>query len=311
MPPKARVNQRVFRSICWTLNREEPPVISTELTIRGTLQPTVDYYVYQKELAPTTFHVHWQGYLELNRQLTMTTIKQEVFHDDTVHIEKRRGTQKQAVDYCKDPRKRAPDADGFVEWGRPKLQGTQVGFQGVMDALKAGTTLHEINTQFPHIVASCQAWLLRTVAGFQEDEARKFRLSLRTYVFWGPTGTGKSRRVYHMHNANDIYVVTEPRPGAQMWFDGYIGQPVILLDDFYGSGISLEMMLRLLDIYPLQLQVKGGSTWALWTTVYITSNLEPKWWWVGQNHAESKWEALFRRLHYVVNIPTFEPELFT
>lgn len=311
MPPKETRRQRVYRAICWTLNRDDPPTIRTRIVIRGTQQDCVDYYIYQKELAPTTERIHWQGYMEFNRQLTLSTIKKEIFDDDTLHVEKRRGTQKQAIDYCKDPKKRAPDAENPVEWGNQKVQGTQAGFQGVVEALQQGVSMHDINMRYPHIVASCQSWLLRVSNGLQEAEAKKFRTSLRTYVFWGPTGTGKSRRVHHMHDSADIYTVIEPRNGGQLWFDGYVGQSVLLFDDFYGTGISMELMLRLLDVYPLQLQVKGGSTWAMWTTVYITTNVEPMFWWLGQNHAESKRDALYRRLNYIINIPTFEPELFT
>jgi len=37
-------------------------------------------------------------------------------------------------------------------------------------------------------------------------------------------------------------------------------------------------LLRLLDKYKLKVEIKGGHSWAIWTTVVITSNHHPSEW---------------------------------
>lgn len=87
-------------------------------------------------------------------------------------------------------------------------------------------------------------------------------------MVWGRPGTGKSRYVWDMWG-DDLYSLFSQKP---LWFDGYRGEKVLLIEEFEYDGISREMLLKLLDIYPLQVPVKGGSVWAQWTKIYITGN---------------------------------------
>lgn len=82
--------------------------------------------------------------------------------------------------------------------------------------------------------------------------------------------------------------------GSKVWFDGYDGEESILFDDFVG-GPPVTLMLQILDIYPLRVEVKGGTVQAKWVRVYITSNLEVREWWDGSMYPEHR-AALERRL---------------
>lgn len=97
----------------WTLYKE--PTIKTDM---------VGYYCYQKEICPTTGRDHWQGYLELlgTRKLVGQTLKDQVFLDQSVHIEPSRGTQEQNIIYCSKLESKIGD---FVEWGEKKKQGAR------------------------------------------------------------------------------------------------------------------------------------------------------------------------------------------
>jgi hypothetical protein len=55
-------------------------------------------------------------------------------------------------------------------------------------------------------------------------------------------------------------------------FNGYDGEKVLLIDDFNGW---IKYTLRILDGYPLRLNIKNGVTWARFDRVYITSNAKP------------------------------------
>jgi len=93
-------------------------------------------------------------------------------------------------------------------------------------------------------------------------------------LFWGPPGTGKTRLAFSL--SDSLYQVPDA-VNRTLWFDGYLGQTTILLDDFYG-GIEYSYLLKLLDGYPMTLPVKGGFVHKNWNTVIITSNALPEAW---------------------------------
>lgn len=61
------------------------------------------YLIYQEEICPKTKKIHWQGYAEFNKEITLRQIKQDFLQDDTSHIEMRNGTREQARHYCMKP----------------------------------------------------------------------------------------------------------------------------------------------------------------------------------------------------------------
>lgn len=100
-------------------------------------------------------------------------------------------------------------------------------------------------------------------------------------VLWGPPGTGKSRRINHLcerHGFEDCYWLSKPNSSSgALWWDGYYGQSIVVIDEFYG-WIQRDFMLRLIDRYPLQIQVKGSSAQMVPKKIYITSNDHPVDW---------------------------------
>ena len=97
----------------------------------------VRYLVWQEEIGLSeTQPEHVQGYCELKDQVSMSTIK-AMFNCTYMHIEKRKGTQKQAIEYCKKEESRRED--GLVyEWGTPKHQGKSSIYISAMQAIKGG-----------------------------------------------------------------------------------------------------------------------------------------------------------------------------
>lgn len=94
---------------------------------------------------------------------------------------------------------------------------------------------------------------------YQEGEAPKI------YIFWGPSGTGKSRRA-----ATDF-------PGAYWkakgeWWQDYSGEEVVIFDEFYG-WLPYDFLLRILDWYSLPVNLKGTSHQLKAKTFVFTSNV--------------------------------------
>lgn len=228
------------------------------------------YGVWQKEVCPETKREHWQGYLEFpgtyGRKRILTIIG-----DADAHIEPRRGTAKQASDYCKKPETSVPDTQ--VEFGELSNQGKRSDLAEVMDRVRNGASDSDLLDLDP-------ATWARNYRAIRE--ARKVLIkppSWRTVsvsVLWGATGTGKTRYVYATWDVSDVFKLDRGNNSA-VWFDGYVDQKVLLIDDYYG-WIEYGRLLNILDGHPYTCQVKGSSVLANWTTVVITSNRPPKDW---------------------------------
>lgn len=92
------------------------------------------------------------------------------------------------------------------------------------------------------------------------------------FVFWGATGTGKSRKAWD-DGGMDAYC-KDPR--TKFW-DGYCDQKHVVIDEFRG-GIDVAHLLRWLDRYPVRVEIKGSSRPLVAETIWITSNLSPDDW---------------------------------
>ncbi len=118
--------------------------------------------------------------------------------------------------------------------------------------------------------------------------------SVRTLVLWGRTGSGKSYWARHGHGLDGgVYVLPYQRAGG-VWWDGYGGERILLLDDFDPSKMPLLQLLRVLDSYKMTGMVKGATVTADWTDVIITNN-EPPSRWYPQASLE-RMAALMRRM---------------
>lgn len=74
----------------------------------------IHYLVAQTEVAPGTGTPHIQGYLELKRRLSWNQIK-TLLGNRTTHLEKRLGTQDQAITYCLKEDTRA-QGENYKSW---------------------------------------------------------------------------------------------------------------------------------------------------------------------------------------------------
>lgn len=134
-----------------------------------------------------------------------------------------------------------------------------------------------------------------------EEEMRQKHRKMLVTVIYGTGGLGKSRwaREEAKKNIEDgrIYTLMNPQ-GHTVWWDGYDGQQALLMDDFNGYLLP-HHLFRILDIYALQIPVKGGHSWANWNYVYITANKPPSEWYSPAVMAKLDFNAYFRRFHRI------------
>lgn len=111
-------------------------------------------------------------------------------------------------------------------------------------------------------------------------------------VFWGKTGTGKSRLAWE-EAGNEAYS-KNPRT---KWWDGYNQEEHVIIDEFRGS-FDISYFLTWTDRYPVRVEKKGTSTALMAKKIWITSNIHPLDWYPDLD-METK-AALMRRLTRIV-----------
>lgn len=92
-------------------------------------------------------------------------------------------------------------------------------------------------------------------------------ISVRWY--YGASGSGKTRAAYD--EFPDLYAVP-----CYKWWNGYNGQDVVLIDDFRPDWCRFSDLLRLLDIYPVMVEFKGGMRHLQARTIIVTCPLHPE-----------------------------------
>lgn len=266
------------RNICYT---------SWNLSVRPELVEGVRYWVCQHEQCPSTKRTHAQGYIEFDRSVRWANVK-ALLRDPVCHLEARMGTSQQAADYCKKSESRI---EGPWEVGcLNKHQGKRSDLEAITESLTAYTTMVDLANDYPVAVIKYNRGL-ESLLFYRSIERAKELRNLQVKVYWGATGTGKT---YKAVTESTSYFVLDQ--GVNLWFNGYMGEKTLIIDDFYG-WIKFGTLLRILDIYVLRSEIKGSFTYAMWDEVIITSNKRFTEWYKDLNEEQSK--ALRRRIHKV------------
>lgn len=122
------------------------------------------------------------------------------------------------------------------------------------------------------IPANVRVVSYRTLRAIAADHDQPVAMQRSCYVFWGATGTGKSRRAWD--EASLTAYSKDPR--SKFWC-GYQNEKNVVIDEFRG-GIDISHLLRWLDRYPVRVEIKGSSKPLVAETFWITSNLNPTDW---------------------------------
>lgn len=163
------------------------------------------------------------------------------------HIERAIRSDTENQKYC------SKDND-FFEHGTPSNQGKRSDLERLSDTVFAGERdFKAICEEYPSAAMRYGRGIREFIATVHRPEPRNFKTEL--YYFWGPSGSGKSRRTLEEAEAlgDDIF----QKPPDDRWWDGYKQQPSVIIDDFHGE-IPYSMLLRVCDRYPCQVPIKGG-----------------------------------------------------
>lgn len=154
----------------------------------------VRYVVFQQEIS-STGTPHYQGYVEFTSGVRLSTVCGAV---PGIHVERRKGTAKQASDYCM---KSDTQVDGPWSHGKMSKQGQREDLLSVKDMIDDGATQREVaDAQFGTWCRNNKAFsLYRTI--IKQDAPAKFELSdfnvpaldlSKPILVYGPSGYGKT-----------------------------------------------------------------------------------------------------------------------
>lgn len=240
------------------------------------LPPGVVYIRGQLERGNEGGYLHWQILVVFAGKASLPGIKR-VFGEG-VHGELSRSSASDSYVWKLDTR---VEGTQFELGDKPIRRNSKEDWQRVWELAKLG--------DFEQIEAGIRVQHYRTFRTIRADYAKPVGMERTCFVFWGATGTGKSRRAW-----NEAGVEAYPKDPRTKWWDGYSCQRHVVIDEFRGS-IDIAHMLRWLDRYPVLVEIKGASLPLVASTIWITSNLDPRLWYP-ECDEETK-NALLRRLN--------------
>jgi len=223
-------------------------------------------------------YLHWQLVVTFAKQIRRSNVC-SIFGDEC-HAEAT--ISKKAEKYClKDDT--AVEGTRFSLGSRSVKRGNCTDWGSIVEAAKSG--------ELDDVPADIYLRYYGNLKRISVEHARPVAMERSCVVYWGPTGTGKSRRAWGEAGL-DAY----PKdPNTKFWC-GYRGQSAVVIDEFRGN-IGISHLLRWLDRYPVLVEVKGSSTVFKAEKVWITSNLHPREWY--KDVDELTMEALLRRLDVI------------
>lgn len=213
------------------------------------------YIIYGEEIGKTGTP-HLQGYVELENAKTLTAVRKLL--GGRAHIEQRRGTPKEASDYCK--------KDGtFFERGTLSSQGSRHDLNSIAEIVK-NEGIQGIINENPGAFIKYGRNIERLAELLYIPRTDKQKV----YWLWGVSGSGKTSKA--AGHSSDYYIWNGTK-----WWNGYKQQEVVILDDYSwdGSDQAFRYLLRLIDRFSIQVETKGGMIHFNSPIIYITCEFPP------------------------------------
>lgn len=279
------------RSCCFTIFKFDDEVNGGKWSKDLKLEnENVRYVVFQMEKCPKSGLLHVQGYAEFHSPLRFSKIKQ-IFESNSMHIEKRKGSREQARNYCMKDESRVLGPFEIGEW-QEGGQGKRNDIDEAKDFIKNGASIAELWEEFPTLMVKYPKGMNAMHDAFTYKGMRERRI----IVFYGCSGSGKTFKAFTDATGGEMLATKDVwlKPAeCGNWYDGYIGQKHVILDEIDHAGINFGTFLRITDKYPVKVPIKGLHVNWDPEIIYVTSNKHPADWFSGLGEEQLK--ALFRR----------------
>lgn len=267
-----------YRHICFTFNNYDE-------AIKVFLDKwEVKYIVFGEEIAPSTGTPHLQAYVEFKCS-KMGKYLRKVLRKN--HFEVRKGSPKQASDYCK------KGEQTHEEWKKLGCEGPNFGLnavfyeRGKISAQGQRNDLLEIKQ-----LLDANGGNIREVADKHFHMYCRFGTAFKNYInlgvnprtgcaytcyFYGESGSGKTELAKRGGDPNGPIKSFYMKDNTK-WWDKYRGEDVIIIDDFDGTW-PFKNFLRLLDKNPYMGETKFGYIEINSPYIIVTCDKPPDFFW--------------------------------
>ena len=218
---------------------------------------------YQKEMAARE---HYQGAIYFRQPLRLQTVVARL-GGGGVHVEVMHGTPQDQVEYCGKEQTRV---DGPWELGERPAQGRRNDLEAAAETARV-SGIKRVAQDHPTTFIK-YAKGLREYAFIMQELAIPNMRDVSVHWLWGDTGGGKSWAARQFNQGASYFAVNDEE---KIWFDGYDGEEVLIIEEFKGY-YPINKLHVLLDIYKCRAEVKGAHSWAQWNTVFVTSREHPQ-----------------------------------
>lgn len=288
------MNNARSRGWCFTINNYGPHVPGALNTLQGGIPNC--YLIYGFEEAPTTGTPHLQCYVHFPNAKSFDRVRsllRGATGDNGIHIERAIADALANITYCS-------KGGNFVELGDRPQQGKRTDLDAVVRDIVDGHSLTAVAESHPTQFIKFHGGITKLINLSQKN--RDSNVQPIVVWLWGASGTGKTRFV---NQWSDVYW----KDPTTKWWDGYENQSIICLDDFRPHiNLPFTYLLRLLDRYPLKLEVKGGYTNIQNPVIIITAPDPPDLMFHDVMRDENL-RQLERRIMFTVAMPAPEEEL--
>jgi len=217
-------------------------------------QLEVKYKIYAKEVGANGTP-HLQCFMIFCNAVRLTALKK--LHN-TAHWEACKGTVSDNINYCK-------KGGLFIEVDN-RQQGKRSDLVSCVEAIKSGG-IKKLVSEYPEAYVKYHSGFEKL--NFRLTKPRDPKEPPVVTWLYGKTGTGKTREV--VEKEPDLWI-----SGRDLKFwDGYENQEAVLFDDFRKDFCTFHELLRILDRYPVNVNVKGGFRCLNSKRIYITSCFKP------------------------------------
>lgn len=263
----------------------------------------------QLEEGPTTGYLHWHLYIEFKSAVRFNALKKRF---PGVRLEIRKASREEAIAYSLKEQSRVDGEPRFIlgEWEDGLLddvsskavkvkEEAREGLDRMRNLVLQGVSADEV------IVQERDAWrygreLKELELSVKAVKAKRFKQEFRdveAFYLSGPARVGKTFYILQdaARRGKSVYRITN-------WehpFDAYDGEEVLVLDEFR-SSLPLEVVLNILDPYPMMLPARYADRIAQFTEVWVVSNFL-----LGEQYPDlrvgnfASWEAFIKRFKAV------------
>lgn len=229
---------------------------------------------------------HLQGYFYMRSATSMKSMTKKV---PRASFRAAKGTDEENTKYC------SKEGVNLFTKGKAPMMGERKDIDEIKDIIDDGGNLLDCFNGNFGLTVRCYKGFERYMEciGRPGGVARRDKDSPWKVIWiWGKAGKGKSRIVYDKYHEDDIY--TKPIE----WYNGYMGQKVMLIDDFDEKTMGNKELLHLMDRYPMMGKTKGSFVNINSEVLYITSDFHPSEFWRKGNELDQ----ITRRITEIIEV---------